>query len=51
MFDLPQIKDAAFLVATIFKGVVEHLKEKTLHETLRFGKQWYRFSPCVKIRI
>ena len=40
MVDLPQIKDAACLAATIFKGVVEHLKEKTLHETLSFGKQW-----------
>ena len=40
MFDLPQIKDAAYLVATIFKGVVEHLMENGLHETLSFGKQW-----------
>ena len=41
MFDLPQIKDAAFLAATIFKGVVEHLMESNLHETtLSFGKQW-----------
>ena len=40
MFDLPQSKDAAFLAATISKGVVEHLEENSLHETLRFGKQW-----------
>ena len=40
MFDLPQIKYAAFLVGTIFKGVVEHLKKNSLHETLSFGKQW-----------
>ena len=39
MVDLPQIKDAAFLVATLFKGVVEHLKENSLHETLSIGKQ------------
>ena len=37
MFDLPQIKDAAFLAATISKGVVEHLKENSLHGTLSFG--------------
>ena len=40
MFDLPQINNAAFLAATIIKGVVEHLMESNLHETLSFGKQW-----------
>ena len=47
MVDLPQIKNTAFLAATIFKGVVEHLKENSPHETLSFGKQWQRFfSAC-----
>ena len=39
LFDPSHIKDAAFLAATISKGIVEHLKENSLHETLSFGKQ------------
>ena len=38
MFDLPQSKDAAFLATAISKGVVEHLKENSIHQTLSIDK-------------